>query len=250
MYMYVYTPPHTHTKVHAHVCICDSTVFIPLYAVYMCTWDLHTSSTVFMCERSTVLGNPSSLLLCRPVKHETECHKATCQRPVKHCFRLTKDWPGASVPLFASNTLMRAVKLSNALWLPSGTNNGTFNLAVLSDINKHACKESGLVSVLLSADTHEQIKQIKQPNKALITQTECFFFSLKYLFNHEVRFFTCPSLCFVPHFYSYIFPLCAAKRGQCCAVTVRKTRLYCNNIKQAQEGPTTHLFSSKAVETK
>lgn len=79
-------------------------------------------------------------LLRHPVNRETECHKATCQQAVKRSSGLTKDWPGASVLLFVSNTLMRAVKLSNSLPLPSSINNGTFHLAVLSDINKHSHK--------------------------------------------------------------------------------------------------------------
>lgn len=53
---------------------------------------------------------------------------------------LTKDWPRASVLLFVSNALTRAVKLSNSLPLPSSVNNGTLHLAVLSDINKHGHK--------------------------------------------------------------------------------------------------------------
>lgn len=40
------------------------------------------------------------------------------------------------MPLFVSNTLMRAVKLSNSLPLPSSPNNGTYNLPVLNDINQ------------------------------------------------------------------------------------------------------------------
>lgn len=42
--------------------------------------------------------------------------------------------------LFVSNTLTRAVKLSNSLPLPSSVNNGTLHLAVLSDVNKHGHK--------------------------------------------------------------------------------------------------------------
>ncbi|TNN47475.1 hypothetical protein EYF80_042323 [Liparis tanakae] len=37
---------------------------------------------------------------------------------------------------------MRAVKLSDSLPVPSDTNNGTFYLAVVSDINKHSHKEN------------------------------------------------------------------------------------------------------------
>lgn len=79
-------------------------------------------------------------LLCHPVNRETECHKATCHQAVKRSSGLTKDWPRASVLLFVSNTLTRAVKLSNPLPLPSSVNNGTLHLAVLSDINKHGHK--------------------------------------------------------------------------------------------------------------
>lgn len=50
------------------------------------------------------------------------------------------------MPLFVSNTLMRAVKLSNSLPVPSDTNNGTFYLAVVSDINKHSHKENRQVT--------------------------------------------------------------------------------------------------------
>lgn len=91
-------------------------------------------------------------LLCHPVNRETECHKATCQQAVKRSSGLTKDWPGASVLLFVSNTLMRAVKLSNSLPLPSSINNGTFHLAVLSDINKHSHKGNRHVQGLPCAD--------------------------------------------------------------------------------------------------
>jgi len=114
-----------------------------------------------------VLGNPGSLLkieplFCHPVKHETECHKATCQWPVKQSSRLTKNWPGASVPLFASNTLMRAVKLSNALHLPSGTNNSTFNLAVLDDINKHSCKDTLMLrNALACSQTNQKDSRVQ-----------------------------------------------------------------------------------------
>lgn len=79
-------------------------------------------------------------LLCHPVKHETECHNATCHQAAERSSGLTKDWPRASVLLFVSNTLTRAVKLSNSLPLPSSVNNGTLHLAVLSDINKHGHK--------------------------------------------------------------------------------------------------------------
>lgn len=79
-------------------------------------------------------------LLCHPVKHETECHKATCHQAAERSSGLTKDWPRASVLLFVSNTLTRPVKLSNSLRLPSSVNNGTLHLAVLSDINKHGHK--------------------------------------------------------------------------------------------------------------
>lgn len=64
------------------------------------------------------------------------------------------------MPLFVSNTLMRAVKLSNSLPLPSGTNNGTFNLAVLSDINKHSHKGSRRVPETPRA-VHKQEKRKK-----------------------------------------------------------------------------------------
>ena len=112
---------------------------------YSCLWEIYRP---WQSQQSI----EDELLLCHPVNHETECHKATCQRAVKRSSRLTKDWPGASVPLFVSNTLMRAVKLSNSLPLPSGTNNGTFNLADLSDINKHSHKENRRVPVLPCTD--------------------------------------------------------------------------------------------------
>lgn len=115
-------------------CVCQTfAIHFSVLSLYSCLWNIYRP---WKSQQST----EDDLLLCHPVNHETECHKATCQRAVKRSSRLTKDWTGASVPLFVSNTLMRAVKLSNSLPLPSSTNNGTFNLAVLSDINKHSHK--------------------------------------------------------------------------------------------------------------
>lgn len=115
------------------VCKTFTIHFITLYQ-HSCSWNI-------CCPWQSQQSIEDELLLCHPVNHETECHKATCQQAVKRSSGLTKDWPGASVPLFVSNTLMRAVKLSNSLRLPSGTNNGTFNLAALSDINNRSRKK-------------------------------------------------------------------------------------------------------------
>lgn len=126
------------------VCITFTIHFIKLYQ-YSWLWNIYRP---WQSQQSI----EDELLLCHPVNHETECYKATCQQAVKRSSRLTKDWPGASVPLFVANTLMRAVKLSNPLPVPSGTYNGTFNLAVLSDINKHGHKENRRVPVTPRTD--------------------------------------------------------------------------------------------------
>lgn len=127
-----------------HVCK-SFTIHSIIVSQYSCLWNIYRP---WQSQQSI----EDELLLCHPVNHETECHKATCQWSVKQSSRLTKDWPGASVPLFVSNTLMRAVKLSNALPLPSGTNNGTFNLPVLSDINKRSHKENRRVPAMHCTD--------------------------------------------------------------------------------------------------
>lgn len=130
------------------------TIHLIIVLHYSCLWNIHRP---WQSQQSI----EDELLLCHPVNHETECHKATCQWSVKQSSRLTKDWPGASVPLFVSNTLMRAVKLSNALLLPSGTNNGMFNLPVLSDINKRSHKENRRVPAMRCTDmfTKKERKQ-------------------------------------------------------------------------------------------
>lgn len=145
-----------------------SYVYTMVVCQYLCLWNMY-------CPWQSKQPIQNELLLCHPVKHETECHKATCQWSVKQSSRLTKDWPGASVPLFASNTLMRVVKLSNALWLPSGTNNGIFNLVVLSDINKHSCNGEQTCSTSRCALTCSRTNQTSwndSQNKTLNTHTE------------------------------------------------------------------------------
>lgn len=69
------------------------------------------------CKISTVLGNPSSLLRmswCYATLSAVRqsATKPPVSGPFKPTSGLTTDWPGASVPPFVSNTLMRAVKLS------------------------------------------------------------------------------------------------------------------------------------------
>lgn len=69
------------------------------------------------CKISTVLGNPRSLLrmsLCYATLSAVRqsATKPPVSGPFKPTSGLTTDWPGASVPPFVSNTLMRAVKLS------------------------------------------------------------------------------------------------------------------------------------------
>lgn len=181
------------------------------------------------------------LLLCHPVNHETECHKATCQRAVKRSSGLTKDWPGASVPLFVSNTLMRAVKLSNSLPLPSGTNNGTFNLAVLSGINKHSHKENSSVPVTpCTWHVHKQIKKVDTRTSATLNahtggaggERDLLFLIM------ELQFPVLTPVALV------------AYRGQCCSVTVMVVPLSFNSIKQAWKDLTTRLSQSKTLKKK
>lgn len=76
----------------------------------------------------------SALPPCQARDRESQSHLSP------GCAALTKDWPRASVLLFVSNALTRAVKLSGSLPLPSSVNNGTLHLAVLSDINKRGHK--------------------------------------------------------------------------------------------------------------
>lgn len=141
------------------------------------------------------------------------------------------------MPLFVSNTLMRAVKLSNSLPLPSGTNNGTFNLAVLSDINKHSHKGSRRVPETPRA-VHKQEKRKKDDthtNTTLNTHTE----EEKKREEDRDRFVIFNNG--VPH---VDFCSLAAYRGQCCSVTVMVVPLYFNSIKQDL---TTHLSQGKTL---
>lgn len=106
---------------------------------------LRSLRRIHLCEICIVLGNPGSRLkmsVCFATLSSTR--QSVTKPPVtklrSEASGLTKDWPRASVLLFVSNTLTRAVKLSNSLPLPSSVNNGTLHLAVLSDINKHGHK--------------------------------------------------------------------------------------------------------------
>lgn len=107
------------------------------------------------------------------------------------------------MPLFVSNTLMRAVKLSNLLPLPSGTNNGTFNLAFLNDINTNIA--------LTCSQTNKQKRE-----KNTHTQGE----------KREAE----RDLSFLIMEWTHVNSL-TAYRGQCCSVTVREARLHFKSMK-------------------
>lgn len=112
---------------------------------------------------------------------------------------------------------MRAVKLSNSLPLPSSINNGTFHLAVVSDINKHSHKGNRHAQGLPCADmfTNKERRKIrgvgthkyrhKHTRRGVRREWDWFFFFfLTPLPSCQLLFFFSPMM--TPPFGSHTSP--------------------------------------------